>query len=122
MINKISLLEVTYLPKELESGILYVSKKYGVAGHLCPCGCGNKIITPLGTTEWHLTVRKGKPSLNPSLGNWQLPCKSHYWIINGEIEWSYQWDDDQIKSGWHAEEIRRKSYFKKLAGKFRRRL
>jgi len=115
MINKIKLLEVNYLPTELEPGILYVSKKYGVAGHLCPCGCGNKIILPLGSTEWHLTIRKGKPTLYPSLGNWQLSCKSHYWIINGEIEWSYQWSEEQIKIGWESEDLRRKFYFDKLA-------
>ncbi|OQA50824.1 MAG: hypothetical protein BWY47_00246 [Bacteroidetes bacterium ADurb.Bin302] len=121
MIDRVKLLEVKYLPQVLDSGILYVSKKYGIAGHLCPCGCGNKIITPLGRTEWHLKVKNGKPTLYPSLGNWQLPCKSHYWIIDGEIEWSYQWDDDQIKRGQKAEDIQRKNYFKKLSTKFKRR-
>lgn len=121
MIDKVKLLEVKYLPQELDSGILYVSKKYSIVGHLCPCGCGNKIITPLGSTEWKLKIRKGKPTLYPSLGNWQLSCKSHYWIIDGEIEWSYQWDDDQIKRGQKAEDMRRKFYFKKLAGKYKRR-
>ena len=121
MIDKVKLLEVKYLPQELDSGILYFSKKFGVAGHLCPCGCGNKIITPLGGTEWHLKIKNDKPTLYPSLGNWQLSCRSHYWIIDGEIEWSYEWDDDQIKRGKNAEDMRRKTYFKKLAGKFKRR-
>jgi hypothetical protein len=121
MIDKVKLLEVKYLPQELDSGILYVSKKYGIAGHLCPCGCGNKIISPLGRTEWHLKVKNGKPTLYPSLGNWQLSCRSHYYIIDGEIEWSYQWNDDQIKRGQNAEDMRRKNYFKKLASKFKRR-
>jgi hypothetical protein len=115
MITNLRLLSVTYLPNDLEPGILYVSKKYGVAGHLCPCGCGNKIITPLGSTEWHLIIDKGKLSLYPSIGNWQLPCKSHYWILNGEIEWSYQWSEEQIKAGWESEDLRRKFYFDKLA-------
>jgi Family of unknown function (DUF6527) len=121
MINKIKLLEVTYLPTKLEPGILYVSKKYGVAGHLCPCGCRNKIITPLGKTEWHLKVKNGKPTLYPSLGNWQLSCRSHYFIIDGEIEWSYQWSDDQIKRGQKAEDMRWNTYFKKIAVKLKRR-
>lgn len=120
MINKIKLLEVTYLPTKLEPSILYVSKKYGVAGHLCPCGCGNKIITPLGGTEWHLKIKKGKPTLYPSLGNWQLSCKSHYWIINGEIEWASQWSEEQIKTGWDAEEMKRSRYFKKVITKNRK--
>src|SRR5688572_27803500 len=103
----IKLLLVQYLPKELEAGVLYVSKEFGVAGHLCPCGCGNKIITPLGSNEWSFTEYKGKPTLYPSLGNWQLPCKSHYWITEGEIEWSYQWTDEKIKEGYRYEEMRR---------------
>jgi hypothetical protein len=121
MIDKVKLLEVKFLPQELDSGILYFSKKYGIAGHLCPCGCGNKVITPIGRTEWHLKVKNDKPTLYPSLGNWQLSCRSHYWIIDGEIEWSYQWDDDQIKRGQNAENRRRKNYLKKLASKFKRR-
>jgi hypothetical protein len=120
MISKIRLLRVSYLPKELESGILYVSKKYGVAGHLCPCGCGNKIITPIGSTEWHLIERKGKPTLYPSIGNWQLSCKSHYWIHNGEIEWSYEWSEEQINAGRKAEEMRRKLYFNNITSKRRK--
>lgn len=98
----------------MDSGFLYVSKRYGIAGHLCPCGCGNKIITPLSETEWCLKVKKGKPTLYPSIGNWQLPCKSHYWIINGEILWSVQWTEEQIIAGWDAEEQGREFYYKEL--------
>jgi hypothetical protein len=114
MFNKIRLQKVKYLPTELEPGILYVSLKYGVAGHLCPCGCENKIITPLDPTEWHLTIKKGKPSLYPSIGNWQLPCKSHYWITDGEIEWSYKWTQEQILAGRIEENKKRELYYEKL--------
>jgi len=115
--DKIKLLEVHFLPKDLEPKILYVSEEYGVAGHLCPCGCGNKIITPLGPTEWSFTQVKGKPSLYPSIGNWQLPCRSHYWIIKGEIEWSGQWTEKQIAAGRKAEDKRRKSYYNERQNK-----
>ena len=54
------------------SGVLYVSEKYAVAGHLCACGCGNKVITPLRPEEWSFTEHNGLPSLWPSIGNWQL--------------------------------------------------
>jgi Family of unknown function (DUF6527) len=50
--NTITLERVKYMPRELSSGILYISDEYAVAGHLCACGCGNKVITPLGTAEW----------------------------------------------------------------------
>jgi hypothetical protein len=92
---------------------LYLSEEYNVAGHLCPCGCGNKVITPLGSTEWSYVIRNNKITLYPSLGNWQLPCRSHYWIRNGKIEWSYQWTDEQIEKGKRNEEVFRRKHFGK---------
>ncbi|MBA3665828.1 MAG: hypothetical protein H0W61_16725 [Bacteroidetes bacterium] len=114
MIDKIKLLHVKFLPKDLEPEILYVSQEYGVAGHLCPCGCGSKIITPLGRTEWSFSESKGEATLYPSIGNWQLPCRSHYWIRNGKIKKSYQWSDAQIKKGREREEAERNSHYNNL--------
>lgn len=113
MNSKVQLRLVEFVPKVLEVGILYVSKRFKVAAHLCPCGCGSKIITPLGPCEWSLTIKRGSPTLYPSIGNWQIPCKSHYWITNGEIEWSYQWTDEEIETGYKKEQARRKLYYKK---------
>lgn len=110
---KIELRKVKYLPNDLESGILYVSKKYGVVGHLCPCGCGNKVITPLDPFEWSIKINNGEASLFPSIGNWQLECKSHYWIQKGKIIWCSQWSEDDIKKGFETEETERKLYFEK---------
>lgn len=115
--ERIKLLKVHYLPKELEEGFLYVSIEFGVAGHLCPCGCMNKIITPLGPTEWSFKEVNDKPTLYPSIGNWQLPCKSHYWITNGVIEWSYQWSEKQIIEGRQIEDEKRKSHYENLIKK-----
>lgn len=118
--EKINLLKVYYLPKELEEGVLYVSEEFGVAGHLCPCGCKNKIITPIGSTEWFFKEVNGKATLYPSIGNWQLPCKSHYWVTDGTIEWSYQWSKEQIIKGREAEEENRKSYYDILENKHKK--
>lgn len=115
--ERIKLLKVHYLPNELEEGLLYVSEEFGVAGHLCPCGCKNKIITPLDKTEWSFKEIMNKPTLYPSIGNWQLPCKSHYWIIEGTIEWSYPWSEEQIIEGREAEEEKRKAYYDNLEKK-----
>jgi len=79
---------VHYMPKELEPGILHVSEEFDVAGHLCACGCGNKVMTPLSPTEWSFHESEKGPSLRPSIGNWQLPCTSHYWVDGGKVEWS----------------------------------
>lgn len=113
MIKKIKLQYVHFMPNELNSGILYVSQEYGIAGHLCPCGCGNKIMTPLESTEWSFYEEKGEPTLYPSIGNWQLPCRSHYWINKGTIEGSYDWTDEQIEAGRKSEDEQRKRYYDK---------
>lgn len=102
------------MPKELSPGILYVSEEYGTAAHLCACGCGAKIRTPLGPTEWSLEETETGPTLWPSVGNWQQACQSHYWISKGEIIWSEQWTPRQIAAGRKAEEKRRVAYYEKI--------
>ena len=111
---KIDLKLVQYAPKTLEPGILYVSEEFGAALHLCACGCGAKISTPLGVTEWKFENSQTGPSLDPSVGNWQLPCQSHYWISKGEVVWCGIWSQEQIKAGREAEEHRRHAYYHDL--------
>ena len=77
---------VEFMPLTLEEGKLYISLSYGTATHLCPCGCQHKIVTPLGRNGWTLKYN-GKISLSPSVGNYHLDCKSHYFISNNEIIW-----------------------------------
>lgn len=110
----IALQRVTYLPRELAPGILYVSGEYAVAGHLCACGCGNKVITPLGPAEWTFSEQSGMPSLSPSIGNWQLPCRSHYVIAGGQIHWAGQWSETAVLAGRRSEEQRRQAYYAAL--------
>lgn len=121
---KITLERVHFMPNELKPGVLYVSEEFGIAVHLCACGCGSKIKTPLGSTEWSLEETKDGPSLHPSIGNWQRPCQSHYWIARGEIEWAPKWSPTQIAEGRQHEEERRRAYYdaldRKRGGKLRR--
>lgn len=112
--NTISLKLIEHLPLELEANVLYVSEEFEIAGHLCPCGCGSKVITPLGVNEWLFSEFDGKPTLKPSIGSWQLPCQSHYWINGGKIIWSYQWSTDEIEAGRIAEEEKRIKYYEEL--------
>jgi hypothetical protein len=108
---KIKLQKVAYMPKQLEAGVLYVAEEFGAAAHLCPCGCGSKVRTPLGPTEWRLEETPNGPTLDPSVGNWQLACKSHYWIQDGEINWAEKWTPRQIKRGRAFEQARRERYY-----------
>src|SRR5882672_11422208 len=111
---KIELQRVEFMPKELKPGILYVSDKYSTAAHLCACGCGSKIRTPLGPTEWSFEETREGPTLSPSVGNWQKHCQSHYFIRKGEIIWAPKWSPEEILAGRHAEEARRRVYYDDL--------
>ena len=90
---KITELTVKYAERipvveSMDEGVLYVSEKYGTAIHLCACGCGIQTVTPLKENGW--TLSKGDNntvSLSPSIGNFQFPCKSHYWLTDSRIVW-----------------------------------
>ena len=111
---KFELQRVHYMPKDLKPGVLYVSEEFDIALHLCACGCGSKIKTPLGPTEWAVEETRSGPSLSPSVGNWQEACQSHYWIDRGEIRWAKKWTPEQIATGRAYEENRRRKYYERL--------
>jgi hypothetical protein len=102
---------VDFMPKALEPGLFYVAEAFGAAAHLCACGCGTRIRTPLGPTEWSFEDGPRGLSVSPSVGNWQRPCRSHYWITNGEIVWSAPWTEQQVEAGRNAEHARRLAYY-----------
>jgi len=111
---KFQLQHVHYMPKELKPSVLYVSREFGIAMHLCACGCGSKVKTPLGPTEWSVEETKNGPSLRPSIGNWQQACQSHYWIKHGEVLWVGMWTHEEIAGGRRHEEERRRAYYAAL--------
>jgi hypothetical protein len=79
---------VEYIPERLEDGVLYISEIYGTAIHRCCCGCGEEVVTPLNPMDWQLRKRGDEVSLYPSIGNWDFPCRSHYWIRANRVEWA----------------------------------
>jgi hypothetical protein len=85
-----------HIPEKIEEGILYVSIPFGLVIHSCCCGCGNQVVTPLGTTNWKLIFDGESVSLYPSIGNWGFACQSHYWIKNNKVEWSRKWSRAEI--------------------------
>ena len=95
------------VPEVLESGILYVSPSYGAMLHLCACGCGAEVSTPLSPVEWKFTFDGETISVSPSVGSWDLPCRSHYVIRRNAVMWAGQWSEEQIAAG-RAREMREK--------------
>ncbi len=89
---------VDVIPKEPDEGVLYVSIEHAVAVHLCACGCGRKVVTPLAPIHWKLIFDGSSVSLSPSIGNHAFPCKSHYWLENGRVRWSYEMSQQEVEA------------------------
>src|SRR5438477_996283 len=97
--NRISSLQpefVEFIPKIPRAGVLHVSRKYHTATHLCCCGCGNKVVTPLNPSGWQLRIKNGAVTLRPSIGNWSFRCQSHYWIRGNRVQWAGRLSKRQI--------------------------
>lgn len=77
---------VKYIPDVLNEGYLYISIDYSTAIHLCACGCGERVVTPLSNNDWTLHYN-GKVSLSPSIGNFEYQCNSHYFIKENHVVW-----------------------------------
>lgn len=90
---------VHFILPELQPGKLYVSMVYATTTHLCACGCGNKVVLPLSPADWQLHFDGDSISLTPSIGNWEFPCRSHYWIKANNIRWAAPWGEAQIAAG-----------------------
>lgn len=81
-------IKTEHIPEVKQPGILYVSEPYEIAIHLCACGCGGEAVTPFRNENsgWVYTEENDGPTLNPSIGHQHWPCRSHYFVRNGKIE------------------------------------
>jgi hypothetical protein len=102
-LTKLSTIEHRYveaIPKVLDPGMLYISERYRTASHLCACGCGTRVATPLNPAKWRLVDHGVTVSLSPSIGLGTLPCKSHYWIRRSRVDWyppMTEWQTDRAQ-------------------------
>ncbi len=103
---------VKNIPEKIDDGIIYISMEYATAIHKCCCGCGNQVVTPFSPTDWKITFDGSTITLFPSIGNWNFPCQSHYWITNNEVVWAPKWSREQIKNGIGQDEVNKNVYYK----------
>lgn len=101
---------VEFIPEMVEEGVLYISVPYATATHKCACGCGEIVVTPIKPTDWRLTWDGETVSLYPSIGNWSLPCQSHYWIEENKVRWARKWSNSEIEAG-RAEDRETKAHY-----------
>lgn len=102
---------VDYIPETIENDTLYISLDFGTVVHNCACGCGNEVNTPLSPIHWKMIYNGEAITLKPSIGNWSFECKSHYWITNNIVEWSYKWSKSKIQKNRNAEKLEAQKYY-----------
>ena len=116
MLTKLRPEFVDHIPEQLDEGVLYVSIHFGTVAHRCACGCGEEVVTPLGPAEWRLTYDGRTVSLEPSIGNWSFPCRSHYWIDGGRVRWARGFSEAEIALVRQKERTRRDNYYRAEEG------
>lgn len=88
VLKEFELQVVHRVPEDLCPGVLYVCFDCNVIAHLCACGCKEKVILPIDPDFWSVRYDGETVSLAPSIGNFQFPCKSHYWIKENKVIWA----------------------------------
>jgi hypothetical protein len=94
---KFSYQAVERIPKQLEPGTVYHSEEFELAGLLCACGCGHR-ITLLVPDSHQVYCDGGFATIRPSIAVCDGPCKSHYFISAGQIEWLEAYSTEAAKS------------------------
>ena len=77
---------VDRIPAQLSEGIVYHSEEFELAALLCACGCGHRVtlLVPDGHEVWE---EAGRATIRPSIGVLDGPCKSHFFVSAGRVEW-----------------------------------
>lgn len=103
---------VDSIPDALGPRTLYVCIPYTTVVHLCLCGCGWEVVTPLSPTDWRVIFDGETVSLDPSVGNWSYPCRSHYVIRRDEGHWAPAWSAERIERGRAQDRAAKADYFR----------
>src|SRR5438309_3859317 len=96
---------------DLKERTVYVSIPYATAIHKCCCGCGNEVVTPLSPVQWALVFDGDSISLEPSIGNWNFACRSHYWITRNKVRTAPAWSKKKIEAGRARERAEKEIYY-----------
>lgn len=96
-IKEFELQVVRRVPDILQGGILYVCFECNVVVHLCACGCSEKVVLQIAPDFWCVQYDGETVSLFPSIGNYQYPCRSHYWIEQNRVKWVRDLPDREEK-------------------------
>ena len=106
---------VEFVPvkNDMKYKTVYISIKYKTASHLCMCGCGEVVVTPIKPNRWKIIFDGETISLSPSIGNCNLKCHSHYWVDKSEVEFLKVFSNQECEDEIFYEKLALHSYKKK---------
>jgi hypothetical protein len=81
-----SYLRVERIPKDLSDGIVYHNDDFELGAMLCACGCGHRVDL-LVPDSHQISSENGLATIRPSIAVCDAPCRSHYYISAGQVEW-----------------------------------
>jgi hypothetical protein len=85
------------IPKELSPGVVYHNVEFELAALLCACRCGHR-ITLLVPDGHQISTKRSIPSIIPSILVADAPCRSHFFITDGEVEWLRAFSPSQAEA------------------------
>jgi hypothetical protein len=110
---------VERIPKLLSDGVVYHNEEFQLAALLCACGCGHR-ITLLVPDSHQISSDRGLATIRPSIAVCDAPCRSHYFVTAGRVEWMPSFTQAQASSlmrnqiARHASHDRRPSWIETL--------
>lgn len=116
---------VERIPKLLSDGVVYHNEEFQLAALLCACGCGHR-ITLLVPDSHQVSSEGGLATIKPSIAVCDAPCKSHYFITAGNVEWLPAFTQGQASNlmrnqiARHASHDRRPSWIGTLRAALKR--
>lgn len=116
---------VERIPKLLSDGVVYHNEEFQLAALLCACGCGHR-ITLLVPDSHQVSSEGGLATIRPSIAVCDAPCKSHYFVTAGKVEWLPAFTRAQASNlmrnqiARHASHDRRPSWIETLRAALKR--
>ena len=114
-------LAVEKIPKQLDPDVVYHNQDFELAALLCACGCGHR-VTLLVPDGHQVFSNRGLASVTPSIAVCDAPCKSHYFIADGRVEWLPAFSSAQASAvmrgqiARHASNDKRRSWIRRIWG------
>jgi len=81
-----SYLAVDRIPRELSEGVVYHNSEFELGAMLCACGCGHRVDL-LVPDSHQVSSENGLATIRPSIAVCDAPCKSHYIVTAGRVQW-----------------------------------